>query len=61
MKNSEHPSELKFIAHKNFAKRDDMYEIVDFLNKNLKDYHLMFGLKVDKEEEEKMTIRIYEV
>ncbi|MEG0873879.1 MAG: YpmA family protein [Clostridiales bacterium] len=50
---------LEPIAYKSFDKRDDMYEIVDFLNKNLKDYHLMFGLR--NAENEKMTIRIYEV
>ena len=49
------------IAQKNFARRDDMYEIVDFLNKNLKEYGLMFGLKIDDEQKDKMTIKIYEV
>lgn len=47
------------IACKSFQERDDMYEIVDFLNKNLKEYNLLFGLK--KEDKDKMIIRIYEV
>ncbi len=55
----ENPQGLELIAHKSFAKRDDMYEIVDFLNKNLKDYHLMFGLR--KNDDGQMTITIYEV
>ena len=52
---------IKLIANKKFKKRDDMYEIVDFLNKNLKDRGLMFGLSIDPEDEEEMTIKIYEV
>ena len=52
---------IKLIANKKFKKRDDMYEIVDFLNKNLKERGLMFGLSIDPEEEEEMTIKIYEV
>ncbi len=50
---------LNLIAWQDFASRDDMYEIVDFLNKSMKKYNLMFGLR--KTEDEKMTITIYEV
>ena len=52
---------IKLIAHRDFDRRDDMYEIVDFLNKNLKTKGLMFGLRNDPDDEKKMTIKIYEV
>ncbi|MBM7581333.1 diaminopimelate epimerase [Caldicoprobacter guelmensis] len=41
---------------KNFP---DLYKIVDFLNKNLKDRGLIFGLT--KKDDETMRISIYEV
>lgn len=59
--NETQTDKLILLAQKKFQKRDDMYEIVDFLNKNLKDYHLMFGLKTDEDDKEKCMIRIYEV
>nr|PZN10226.1 MAG: DUF4264 domain-containing protein [Caldicoprobacter oshimai] len=37
----------------------ELYKIVDFLNKNLKDRGLIFGLS--KKDEETMRISIYEV
>ncbi|MBF7083323.1 YpmA family protein [Desulfallas sp. Bu1-1] len=50
---------LELIAHKSFPAYEDMYKVVDFLNKNLKDKKIMFGLtKNDKENT--MTISIYE-
>ena len=61
MEEKKQEERLNMIAQKNFARRDDMYEIVDFLNKNLKEYGLMFGLKIDEEQKDKMTIKIYEV
>lgn len=60
MENSpENPQGLKLIAHNDFAERDDMYEIVNFLNQNLKSYNLMFGLR--KTQNGQMTITVYEV
>jgi len=41
---------------KNFP---DLYKIVDFLNKNLKDRGLIFGLT--QKDEETMRVSIYEV
>ncbi|AEV68463.1 YpmA family protein [Acetivibrio clariflavus] len=35
----------------------ELYKVVDFLNKNLKDKNLIFGLS---KENDKMTISIYE-
>ena len=58
---AEKNNQIKLIAHKDFKRRDDLYEIVDFLNKNLKDKGLMFGLKIDPDDEKKMTIKVYEV
>jgi len=49
---------LELIAAKNFSSWEEMYKIVDFLNKSLKQYHLMFGLK--NSGTDTMTITIYE-
>ena len=46
-------NQIKLIAHKDFNSRDDLYEIVDFLNKNLKDKGLMFGLRIDPDDKKK--------
>jgi hypothetical protein len=50
---------MELIAVKNFPAWENMYKIVDFLNKSLKDHHLMFGLKSG--EQGTMSITIYEV
>ncbi|ATW24341.1 YpmA family protein [Candidatus Formimonas warabiya] len=50
---------MELIAVKNFPAWDDLYQVVDFLNKSLKQYHLMFGLK--NTEQGSMAITIYEV
>ena len=49
---------LELIAIQKVQVNPEMYKIVDFLNKNLKGHHLMFGLT---KKEESMTISIYEV
>ncbi len=48
---------LEIIANKSFACYSDMYKVVDFLNKTLKEKNLIFGLT---KKDEKMTITIYE-
>lgn len=48
---------MKIKAIREFVARPDMFEIVDFLNKSLKDTNLIFGLKKDGD---RMTITIYE-
>jgi hypothetical protein len=58
--NDNQQGKLELIAHKSFANYDQMYLVVDFLNKNLKDKKLMFGLTKDSKKD-KMTITIYEV
>ncbi len=52
-------SKLELIATKSFKPYDDMYKIVDFLNKILKDKNVIFGLTKDANNET-MTISIYE-
>ncbi|KJS14759.1 MAG: hypothetical protein VR69_16455 [Peptococcaceae bacterium BRH_c4b] len=51
---------LELIATRAFEPYNDMYRIVDFLNKNLKEKRVMFGLTKDKKSG-KMSISIYEV
>ena len=49
---------LELIATQRVSVNDELYKVVDFLNKNLKDYRLMFDLK---KKEDKMIISVYEV
>jgi hypothetical protein len=58
--NNNQQGKLELIAHKSFTNYDQMYLVVDFLNKSLKDKKLMFGLTKDSKKD-KMTITIYEV
>jgi hypothetical protein len=51
---------LELIAKSSFAKYDDMYKIVDFLNKSLKEKNVIFGLTLD-EDNNRMSISIYEI
>ena len=50
---------LELIAFKTFSANNELVYIIDFLNKNLKQKNIMFGLTKDKEKDE-MTINIYE-
>jgi uncharacterized FlaG/YvyC family protein len=49
---------LELIATHKLKANPEIYKIVDFLNKNLKDRQLMFGLS---KKEENMIISVYEV
>lgn len=49
---------LELIATQRVNANSEMYKVIDFLNKNLKNYHLMFGLT---KKDESMVISIYEV
>ncbi|MHB8158301.1 MAG: YpmA family protein [Desulfocucumaceae bacterium] len=51
---------MELIATKSFTAYEEMYRVVDFLNKSLKDKNLMFGLTKDRESGN-MTITVYEV
>lgn len=50
---------LELIATKTFKPYDEMYKVVDFLNKNLKDKRVMFGLTRNNETGS-LIISIYE-
>ena len=50
---------LEIIASKEFKANDDLVRIVDYLNKNLKQKQILFGVTRDKEKDV-MTINIYE-
>ncbi|HHU69395.1 MAG TPA: YpmA family protein [Thermoanaerobacterales bacterium] len=49
---------LEPIAKKELSINEELYELVDFLNKNLKDKNLIFGLTKG---ENSMIVSIYEV
>ncbi|WP_407308752.1 YpmA family protein [Desulfosporosinus sp. SB140] len=49
---------LELMATQKISANRELYKVVDFLNKNLKDYRLMFGLT---KKDDKMIISIYEV
>ena len=51
---------LEIIASKTFKPYDDMYKVVDYLNKTLKHKKVMFGLTRDAENQE-VTITVYEI
>jgi len=57
-KDKDKGGKLELIAVQKVSANPELYKIVDFLNKNLKPYHLMFGLT---KKEESMTISVYEV
>ena len=48
--------ELNLIAVKEFEENEDVYKIIDFLNKNLKEQGYIFGLT---KKDNKDTISIY--
>ena len=56
---TEKQDKLALIATKSFAYYEEMYKVVDFLNKNIKDKRLMLGLTKDKETGA-VNINIYE-
>jgi hypothetical protein len=47
---------LESIAAKEFTYYDEMYKVVDFLNKNLAGYDIVFGIT---EKNDKHVINIY--
>ncbi len=51
---------LELIARQNFPANNDLVKVVDFLNKNLKNRKVMFGVSKDREKGQ-MTISIYEI
>lgn len=51
---------LEIIASKSFAQYEEMYRVVDFLNKTLKEKKVMFGLTKNSNDGT-MTITVYEI
>ncbi|WP_334110459.1 YpmA family protein [Thermodesulfitimonas autotrophica] len=58
MKEEEVPK-LTLIATRSFKECEELYRVVDFLNKTLKEKRVLFGLTKDSAKGE-MTISIYE-
>jgi hypothetical protein len=57
--NNNDTGKLELIAVKSFKNYDEMYKVVNFLNKTLKDRKLIFGLTRDSANGT-VTISIYE-
>lgn len=55
---SDRHGKIELIATQRVGENGELYKIVDFLNKNLKEYKLMFGLT---KKADKMIISVYEV
>lgn len=55
----EREDKLVLMATKSFSDYEDMYKVVDFLNKNLKEKRVMLGLTKEKDNN-KLNINIYE-
>lgn len=53
---NEQRSRLQLLASRQFANYDDMYKVVDFLNKSLKKRDLVFGLTKDQDGTVKISI-----
>lgn len=58
-KENTNPGKLELIAVRSFKSYDEMYKVVDFLNKTLKEKKVIFGLTKDTQKGT-MTISIYE-
>lgn len=41
------------------TKTDDLYQLVDFLNRNLKEKGIVFGLSLSPEQNDKAVITLY--
>ncbi|OLN29970.1 YpmA family protein [Desulfosporosinus metallidurans] len=58
MKSTDRQGKIELIATQRVGVNGELYKVVDFLNKNLKEHRLMFGLT---KKEDKMVISVYEV
>ncbi|NLU49037.1 MAG: YpmA family protein [Syntrophomonadaceae bacterium] len=59
-KEEQNQGKLQLLAQKTFPASDELVRVVDFLNKNLKDRKVLFGITKSSERGE-MTINIYEI
>ena len=55
---SDRQGKLELIATQRIGVNGELYKVVDFLNKSLKNHGLMFGLM---KKDDKMVISVYEV
>lgn len=55
---SEPQGKIEMIASQRVGLNGELYKVVDFLNKTLKEHKLMFGLK---KKDDKMIVSVYEV
>jgi len=55
---SDRQGKIELIATQRIGVNGELYKVVDFLNKNLKEHGLIFGLT---KKDDKMVISIYEV
>jgi hypothetical protein len=53
----ENKGKRELVATLKLKNNEELYRVVDFLNRNLKSYNLMFGLS---KKEEEMTFSLYE-
>lgn len=60
MADETHKDKLHLIAIKEFSPNPEMYKIIDYLNRSLRDNNLLFGLAKNKENNT-VSISIYEV
>ncbi|MDZ5473227.1 YpmA family protein [Bacillus sp. 31A1R] len=52
-------SKIEVISTVTIKNSPDLYKVVDVLNRSLKHRDLMFGLALDKEDQEKAVFTIY--
>ncbi|GAB6933108.1 YpmA family protein [Calditerricola satsumensis] len=52
-------SKLEVLATVKVQASEDLYKIVDVLNRTLKEQDLMFGLAKDRQDPDKMVFTIY--
>lgn len=52
-------SKIEVLSTVNVTYQQDLYKVVDALNRTLKHDNLMFGLALDKEDPEKAVFTIY--
>ena len=52
-------NKIEVISTVTIKYQSDLYKIVDLLNRSLKEQDLMFGLALDKEDQEKAVFTIY--
>ncbi|HSU79259.1 MAG TPA: YpmA family protein [Candidatus Angelobacter sp.] len=50
---------IEIISSVTVQKSDDLYKVVDVLNRTLKRQDLMFGLAIDQSDTDKMIFTIY--